>query len=401
MADAQDPKLASLQKELELLKLRTQIAEERKKLEVARKTEEKPPADPELEEAKRAAALAEELKKARTALPEPEAKALEGKLTIDEKVTIESQTLAYESMTKIAAQIAKEVKAANAPRIVIYHDKDMASLLELRTFLAQAKAIQQAFEDATPKPARRGNLEFAVESVIATGALAVTAAKTLVDLVALFRTDTAITGVEVTLDDTALAASVGHSLGGVVFYPQVQPLDFSSHAAFTKSEVVTVLDGLHKARQDAEAAVKRETEALETTVADEDARKTAADLLKEPLTKADALYQPFRDALFKADDTGTNALARLLRAEVLASRLEENGSHLLYLKVVKAGGSNRITRNLFTGSKLWHSGGAIVTYLLFRSDGSIAASNTLYRHSGYKRFEAPDDLEFPLDNFSR
>jgi hypothetical protein len=394
MADAQ-----SLQKELDLLKLRTQIAEERKKLEAARKSEPEPPADPELEEAKRAAALAEELKKARTALPEPEAKALEGKLTIDDKVTIESQTLAYASMAKIAAQIAKEVKEIRAPRVVIYHDKDMASLLELRTFLAQAKSIQQAFEDATPKPAPSDRRGASFESIIATGALAVTAAKTLVDLVALFRTDTAITGVEVTLDDTALAASVAHSLGGVVFYPQIQPLDFSSHAAFTKSEVVAVLDGLHKARQEAEAAVKRATEALEAD--DDEARKTAADLLKEPLTKADALYQPFRDALFKADDTGANALGRLLRAEILASRLEENGSHLLYLKVVKAGGSNRITRNLFTGSKLWHSGGAIVTYLLFRPDGAIAASGTLYRHSGYKRFEAPDDLEFPLDNFSR
>jgi len=35
------------------------------------------------------------------------------------------------------------------------------------------------------------------------------------------------------------------------------------------------------------------------------------------------------------------------------------------LKVLDAGGSERITRNLIFGSKIRHSGSAIVEYLLF------------------------------------
>jgi hypothetical protein len=227
-----------------------------------------------------------------------------------------------------------------------------------------------------------------VESVIATGALAVTAVKTLIDLIALFRTDTEIKSVEITLDDVALVALVAKELGpGIdVFDPQILPLGLNS-ASFANSLVIKNLDGLQTARQNAHTAVDRAVAALETSSLDPEAKKAKAESLKEPLTNADTLFQTFRDGLLKVDEaSGTSELARLLRAEILEASLQEQDSYLLYMKIVKAGGSNQVTRNLFRGSKLSHSGGVIVTYLLFRSDGAIAASDTLHDYSGFKTF---------------
>lgn len=74
----------------------------------------------------------------------------------------------------------------------------------------------------------------------------------------------------------------------------------------------------------------------EETSAEAEARAAAED---KELEAAKSAFQSLRDDLFKADETGTTLLARLLRAELLASRLEGDGGHLLYLKIAKAGGS--------------------------------------------------------------
>jgi hypothetical protein len=385
MADGKTQDAETLKKELDTLQLQTQIAEEKKKLAAATQPDAQPSKDPQLDAAKRAADLAEQNKKIRESLPTPETKALEGKTTIDDKMAIESYTLAYESLAKIAHKIAMAVKAKNPQKIFIHSEKDITYLLELRTFMAQIQVIRQAFKTATPPaPAHRAMV---VESVIGAGTLAVTAVKTLIDLIALFRTDTEIKSVEITLDDVALVASVANQLGpGIKVYdPAILPLGLSS-SSFTDSAVIKSLDDLYVARQSAQQAVATAVAGL----ADPDpaALKTQADALKEPLAKAEALFQAFQDALLKVEEaSGTSELARLLRAEILAAQLQEQDSYLLYLKIVKAGGSNRVTQNRLSGSKVTHSGGAIVTYILFHPDGLIASSDTFHSHSGFKSFE--------------
>jgi hypothetical protein len=385
MADGKTQDAETLKKELETLQLQAQIAEEKKKLAAATQPDAPPSKDPQLDAAKRAADLAEQSKRLRDALPTPETKALEGKTTIDDKMAIESYTLAYESLAKIAHKIAVAVKAENPKKIFIHSEKDINYLLELRTFRAQIEVIRQAFKTATPPAPNLRSL--VVESVIGAGALAVTAVKTLIDLIALFRTDTEIKSVEITLDDTALVASVANQLGsGIKVYdPAILPLGLSS-SSFTDSAVIKSLDDLYAARQSAQQAVA--TAVAELADPDPAALKAQADALKEPLIKAEALFQAFQDALLKIEEaSGTSELARLLRAEILAAQLQEQDSYLLYLKIVKAGGSNRVTQNRFSGSKVTHSGGAIITYILFHPDGLIASSDTFHSHSGFKSFE--------------
>jgi hypothetical protein len=105
-------------------------------------------------------------------------------------------------------------------------------------------------------------------------------------------------------------------------------------------------------------------------------------------------FDSFVGALVKADAaTGLNPLTSFIRIEnLLPSEEAENGKpekvYWLQLKVVKAGGNNRIKTNLivdiFTGgNRLSHSGGAIVQYHLFDNDGRSVLSDTITDYTKY------------------
>jgi hypothetical protein len=89
-----------------------------------------------------------------------------------------------------------------------------------------------------------------------------------------------------------------------------------------------------------------------------------------------------------------NALTSYIKAENLLDALTPSPaspgsqSYWLQLKVVKAGGNNRIKTNLlwdiFTGgNRVSHSGGVIVQYLLFNNGGEVIASDTITEYTDY------------------
>jgi hypothetical protein len=88
---------------------------------------------------------------------------------------------------------------------------------------------------------------------------------------------------------------------------------------------------------------------------------------------------------------GVNALTSLIKAENIQSALEPGDSgksYWLQLKVVKAGGNNRIKTNLlwdiFTGgNRVSHSGGVIVEYILYETTGQAVASDTITEYTDY------------------
>lgn len=92
---------------------------------------------------------------------------------------------------------------------------------------------------------------------------------------------------------------------------------------------------------------------------------------------------------------GPNALTSYIRAENLQQVLKEqpnetekNRSYWLQLKVVKAGGNNRIKTNLiwdiFTGgNRVSHSGGLIIEYILFDTTGQAITSDTITEYTNY------------------
>jgi hypothetical protein len=53
---------------------------------------------------------------------------------------------------------------------------------------------------------------------------------------------------------------------------------------------------------------------------------------------------------------------------------------------------------LFTGSKLYHQGGAVITFLLLDSAGAIRFSKTYHCASEYTEFKAEGEVKF-IKNF--
>lgn len=102
-------------------------------------------------------------------------------------------------------------------------------------------------------------------------------------------------------------------------------------------------------------------------------------------------FDQFVATLVKVEaTTGINSLTAFIRAENLRQVLDgpEGEGYWLQLAVVKAGGNNRIKSNLVTdiftgGSRLSHSGGAIVQYNLYDLNGRSLVSDTLTEYSGY------------------
>lgn len=304
--------------------------------------------------------------------------ALEGKTSLGDTVAIESAILAYQSLSSIGGEIARDLRALNIKQVILLNPPDLTGFHDLRWIEARAEVIRRMFE-AVKTPAQPTAQEEAIAAAIGTVAMLAT---TAIDLFSLFRVEVEIKSFDLTLEETALASELARKLKPetTLFYPQILPFDLSSPGALSNSKLNQALEDLFKAQQEAES------------------RAASGD---KDLEAAKAAFQSLKDDLFKVDATsGTTLLARLLRAEILASQLEKEGSHLLYLKITKAGGSQRTDHSRFKRKDaIFYGGGAVVTYILFARDGSIASSQTLYLHSGFREFGEGREEDFPLSNF--
>ena len=106
---------------------------------------------------------------------------------------------------------------------------------------------------------------------------------------------------------------------------------------------------------------------------------------------------------------GSNALTSLLKAENIQAALNADSqgkSYWLQLKVVRAGGNNRIKTNLlwdvFTGgNRVSHSGGVIVEYILYETTGRAVASDTITEYTDYIKSHKVRKLpSLEVDDFS-
>jgi hypothetical protein len=270
------------------------------------------------------------------------------------------------------------LRAANIKTVVLLNPPDLASFHDLRWVGTRAEVVRKMFEAVKPQPQ---TAEFAVAGVVAAIGTVNVLATTLLDLFSLFRVDVDIKSADLTLEEAALVSELAKSLQPEtkLFYPQVLPFDLSSPGTIGEGRLKKDLEELYQAQQEAEERADPKDKDLET---------------------AKAAFQSLREDLFKVDASGVTLLSRLLRAEFLANQLQERGGRLLYLKIAKAGGSQRTDHSrLKAKDSISYSGGAVVTYILFAEDGSVGLSQTLYLHSGFREFARGDDDDFPLSNF--
>lgn len=268
------------------------------------------------------------------------------------------------------------------------------------------------------------------------------ALRSVIDVLSLFRTDVKVTSKDLTLDELALITAVSSRLERGIYHPAV----FSPNLLSGDSEMMgklSLLDG-YRTRVDAALVVlKKEKAVLEAAIAKDAAaikektdeinkkkkeieKATGAKKAKlekekealekqkseleegksakqgkvtqlsqaiENLTTINTLYATFQAALLATDESsGLNALTRLLRAEKLQTLMNGDGNgnkaYTLLLEIVAAGGSTKTSQNLFTGGKLRHSGGVVVSFVLFDSGGKMVASGSFDEHSGQRKFKS-------------
>lgn len=334
-------------------------------------------------------------------------KPLDGKTTVDDKMVFEPQRLSYDAARAIAEKIARRISGRTRDQVVVIAGTqllaDFSNLVATKAVLEELAneydALAKATHASTPvlpaavRRARIGssellslNLTAPVEAVTAgvQGALA---------LISLFRQDVDYKGVPVSIDtlgfELELASRIRMHKASEVIVP-----DFALSTAPEKG--ADSLRALTEKVKEARARVILAAEskmppAKHTALVDEDAEKKSKshvvdlnhppspaprsnlEMVGEIFAQIDQRFTDLQTQLAKGDTDGSGLtmLARLYRAEALKAR----SPMLVHVRVLLAGGSNRIERSLFrtlfSGDGLSATGGAVVSWAVLSKRGAI------------------------------
>jgi hypothetical protein len=358
--------------------------------------------DKAIAEAQRATLLAQ--------LPPTETKALEPKATVDASAVGVIQLQAFKAIRDLAAQMARAIRDQfpQLCTILLYNAPDVLTLARYRTFEKESRLIARGYAGALPVApgetagAGGGAKSAAFASALFAPAVAVTAVKSVIDLVALFRTNVDIKGASVTFDDATLAAEVSRTLRSVFNTKpkSAHGADGAGHDEYPDSlEVIysaLVAPGLLGEGSDEESGLlndlealgrQRQESALEVAAFDNlDAAAKAASPDKERVASLKSLNARFdilmagvvqtEDAASALSVTSFITLTDLLKGEHLARRMRPGKSAILFVKAV-GGGESKVTQNLLRGAKIFQNGRAALTYLLFSDTGKLVLSDVL------------------------
>lgn len=324
--------------------------------------------------------LAEARKAIREAsLPVTEVKPLEGKITVANDTTpIESEILAHEAIEAIASEIAGALCTTfpDTRIFVVHQEGDAAALTALGAFRMQIEALRSAYEAvaAAARAMATQAPEVTTQSVGLGIAAGTALAKSALDFLALFRSDVEIRGHELTLDEAVIVSEIAARLPKTkrLHYPRLYPSTVMPDEVRMTDKILGELTQLRDQREQAASAVAR-VEANSRTELD------------SRLSMLTTQHQTLEQALFARDAAGGSPpIIAIVQAAVVQALLKESGK-LLYVKVQKARGSTRTERWLWR-HKLSHSGGAVVTLMVFDEDGAIALSDTISARTGYREF---------------
>jgi hypothetical protein len=337
-------------------------------------TEQPQEVDPELEELKEQLAelkvRAEILETQRSiltnSLPNATASPLDGTITNNARTgdpTFETQILAYQALSETAEALKSELSAVPGLKSLIVLDD--GAFQNAATY----QAYSYLYESLITSYKRELGLESGIIPNFTALEIPTTILRSVADFFALFRTDTTINNFSVTFPDEALVAQLSRQFQSNttrsvrVLYPARYSLDIN----IVMDELNQLIELKNKAKE-----------------------RIAASSPNDPIITR------LNDLNKKADEfisiiSKPDTLAALAKGASTAKALAASDSYVLLLKT-EGGGSNRTRRNLFFGSRLRHSGGAIVNYILFNTQGEIVTSNTLYYHTGYVRVRTNQPL---------
>lgn len=395
-AQAPDPEVQRLQAELEKLKLQKEVADAQVAL-------------------------------LKAGVPESKVKAPDATITSDSFVRAEG--LAFDALATEAKAVGDRIddglKLNGTPcdparcSVIFVTDADIQDLLLYRGATGQLAILKHGYEVTLPPPGPPQ--PYAIPSaLVAAPQIATGLVGSIAELVALFRSNTAIAGTSFTIPVTAAVAEVaGNIKHARVYYPALDPpgLNTATESALLQQlqEVQTlahragkfVTDSKaegEKAEAAAKAARKRVEELatrLQTARKSKEQQKVGA--AEKELAAAQADEQQAgnrlvaaRQALAKNDvlesldrqftqllttlatpdaKTGVDKLQRALAVEPAHAKAAQPGAFLARVDFVRATGE-RITRHSLWHNSLRHNGGVILAYALFDYQGALVLSGT-------------------------
>ena len=282
------------------------------------------------------------------------------------EMTFESRILAYQALQEVVGALAVDIndEAQEISTLVVLDKEKASSVAAYQYYYYLFQSLNEAYESESSGQ----------ESI--SPSLAVLEAPTIIlrsvaDFLALFRTNTTINNFALTLPREALVAPLARQLRSdsphsiSVFYPDWYSQDYAL--------IQGQLQQLFKSKSEAEASVRNLSS---------EERKGK----EERLAALQKTFESFTSVLSKAEN-----LAAISQGAKITQVLSIEGSYVLFF-TLEAGGSNRTTQNLFSGTRTRHSGGVILIYALFNPQGETVTSNTLYYHTGYLRVPTNESI---------
>lgn len=289
-----------------------------------------------------------------------------------EGVEFPSEILAYKALNNISKSLKETIKInyENTSSLIIADQTVLDAISVYRNYQTEESFLIAQYKEEL----EIGTEEFANLSALA---LPTNVIRNVVDLLALFRKDTKIQGFEISdIPEKSIAAQLSNELKSdedtkdiSVFYPSLYPpITFSG-----KQNIYKSVRQLYFLKTKADAKIKELS-----------ARDNTSNNEKSKLVRLKALNDQFAVFIKFLEDNAIN----IAKAAEIAEILDNPGKpgRLLYVDILKAGGSFKTTQNIL-GSNLRHAGGVIVNYKFFDDQGAIENSDVIYYDSGYMKFE--------------
>jgi hypothetical protein len=322
-------------------------------------------------------------------LPDFDVKGPEGKITADQNVNIECNILAYQALSEIVSHISEKIKKENEgmDSVVICDRNDLNNYFSYRIFQNQINLLKEQYEKI-PSSKEEGvkTLIMDVRSALPFDPLTgvSTVLSSFVDFASLFRTDVDIKGITVDVVEEALIAELARYLQE----NQIKPI-YIPFITEVSSDFLTELSDLKKYKDEADEKIEKWKDK------EDEEHLTYVKVLKYLNTR----YQQIETTLMAVDEkTGTSYLDKMIKGEILNTKLKTDGTRILYLKIVKMGGNNK-TKSGFLRNEIAHSGGAIIAYFLMDKEGDIKQSEMLYSLSPYHRFDKSKNIKIDKSEY--
>ena len=357
-----------------------------------------------------------------------------GDTTIDEKLTIDVELSCYAQLRGVIDVVKKRITERTDPPVpqqtthIFFLDSALRTALDLvATIGVQLANLKNAYAGAAATatgalaalaapalPTNRQTPAFVAFTALAPVAVASAAADAAVALIGALKRDTRYFGRQVVIPEQAFALALAHAWEtspSVEFhYPTLFVPPTATREQLMK-DVVTAFDAAIEERKGASQALSAllaHVSRLDPVASAFLTAKPALDTARDQFDAAETVFDTVSTRLGKADEkTGLTGLQLMERAAFVASIASDPAARSFYLfaQVVSAGGAFRTVNNFFRAlvrsDGLEHSGGCIVTFALFDTNGRLIASDTLGSRAPYQDSRPGIELLDPVQNRRR